>query len=184
MKRASPSSRPGLSLLEVLVALAIFLFALVGLGTLITLGGDRALDVRQQSWAIQRCQSKLAEVMVGAVPLSPQSDVPFEEDPDWHWSLEAEATGITGLWNVTVRVMRQRPDGSRVETSLTQLVPDPSLRGGSSPASTPDTGASSPSASPSGTAATGSGTAPARQPTRRRPAQSCRDAKIDRRPQP
>src|SRR5262249_49314463 len=161
MKRASPSSRPGLSLLEVLVALAIFLFALVGLGTLITLGGDRALDVRQQSWAIQRCQSKLAEVMVGAVPLSPQADVSFEEDPDWHWSLEAEATGITGLWNVTVRVMRQRPHGSRVQTSLTQMVLAHWLRGGSAPASTPDTGTSSPSGSPSGTGGTGSGTAPA-----------------------
>jgi hypothetical protein len=116
------------------VALAIFLFALVGIGHLVTLSGDRALDVQQQGRAAQLCQSKLAEVLVGAVPLTSQSDVPFDEDPDWTWSLDAEPHSVSGLWQIQIKAGRQRSDGTRVESSVSQLVLDPSLRGSSADA--------------------------------------------------
>ena len=142
--------RPGLSLLEVLVALGIFLFALVALGQLVNLGSDRAVEVRQQQRALQRCQSKMAEVIAGAVSLSSSSsDVPFDDDPDWRWSMtDNQSTSVTGLWSVTVTVNHQRSDGTQIQCSLSQMVLDPSLRGG--------TGATS---SPSPTAAGAAGTA-------------------------
>jgi general secretion pathway protein I len=121
--------RPGFSLLEVLVALAIFLFALVGIGRLITWGGDQALEVKFKSQATKLCQAKLSEVIAGAVALSSQSDVPLDEDPSWTWSLDAEQGNFPGLWNVTVRVNRTRPGGARLEASLSRMVLDPSLRG-------------------------------------------------------
>jgi general secretion pathway protein I len=124
--------RAGLSLLEVLVALSIFLMALIGIGRLITMSAERAQDVQQQSQAARLCQSKLAEVVRGAVPLSSQDAVPFDEDPDWQWSLDAEQEGsIQGLWKVQVRVGRDRPDGTRIETTMSQWVLDPSMRGSS-----------------------------------------------------
>jgi general secretion pathway protein I len=127
-----PAGRAGLSLLEVLVALSIFLFALIGIGRLITLSAERAQDVQQQSQAARLCQSKLAEVVRGAVPLSSQDAVAFDEDPDWQWSLEAEQEGsIQGLWKVQVKVGRDRPDGTRIETTMSQWVLDPSMRGSS-----------------------------------------------------
>jgi prepilin-type N-terminal cleavage/methylation domain-containing protein len=122
-------TRQGLSLLEVLVAMAIFLFALVGIGRLITFGTDRAMDAEQQSRAAQLCLSKMAEVNAGVVSLSSQADVPFDEDPDWTWTLDAEQGNITGLWTVTVTVSRQRNGLPPMQSSLHQMILDPSLRG-------------------------------------------------------
>jgi hypothetical protein len=141
MHAPAAASRPGVSLLEVLVALAIYLLALIAIGRLITFGADRARDVEQQAQAIQLGQSKLAEVMAGAVPVgAPLANAPFDEDPAWEWSMDSEQGNITGLWTVTIHVSRQRPDGSRLEASLTQMVLDPSLRGGISSSATSSNG--------------------------------------------
>jgi Tfp pilus assembly protein PilV len=143
----------GFSLLEVLMALAILLFALIGIGRLLTLSGERAMKVQQQGRAAQLCQAKLAEVAAGVVSLSSQSGA-FDEDPDWQWTVDAESdSSISGLWRVKVTVSRNQADGSRVESSLNQMVLDPSLRG-----STTDTPSAASTASSSSNGA-GSGTA-------------------------
>src|SRR5262249_29424979 len=85
--------------------------------------------IKLEGQAIQLCQSKLNEVTSGVVALSSQSGVPFDEDPDWTWSVEAQQSNISGLWSVQVTVSRPRPDGSKTECKLTQLLLDPSLRG-------------------------------------------------------
>lgn len=126
---AKRQARFGLTLLEVLIALAILLSAVVVIGRLITLSGDHALDVQQQGRAAQLAQAKLAEVVAGVEPMNSQSDLSFEEDPDWHWSLDAEQDTAPGLWRVKVTVSRPRSDGSQIECALHQLVLDPSLRG-------------------------------------------------------
>jgi general secretion pathway protein I len=125
----SGSRRRGLTLLEVLIALGIFLTAFAVLSRLVTLGADRALEVQQQAQAAQLCQAKLAEVAAGIVPLSGQNDVPFDEAPNFLWSVDAAQADTSGLWKVTVRVTLQRSDGSRVECSLDRMLLDPSLRG-------------------------------------------------------
>ncbi len=125
-------NRPGLSLLEVLTALAIFLVSLIALGQLLTISGERAYEVQQQSHAAQLCQSKLAEVVSGAVSLSSTS-ASFDEDSDWQWNLNAEQdSSITGLWRVQVKVSRDLADGSHYESTIHQMVLDPSLRGSTS----------------------------------------------------
>jgi hypothetical protein len=56
--------------------------------------------------------------------------MPFEDEPDWQWSLQAEPESVPNLYRVQVRVSRPRPDGSRMaECVLTQLVIDPAVRG-------------------------------------------------------
>jgi prepilin-type N-terminal cleavage/methylation domain-containing protein len=121
--------RRGLSLLEVLVALIIFLLAFVALGHLVTVGGDLALETQQQVQAADLCQTKMAEVIAGAVPLTPQSAVPFEEDPAWQWSLDCEQNNFPGLWNVTVQVSRQQVRGTHVVCRLSEMVLDPQKHG-------------------------------------------------------
>jgi hypothetical protein len=135
---------------EVLAALAIFLISLIALGQLITLSGERALEVQQLSRASQLSQSKLAEVVSGAVPLSSQSG-DFDEDSSWHWQVVAEQDSrITGLWRVQVKVSRDMGDGSTMESSVSQMVLDPSLRGSASDAvpSPISSGATTPGATP------------------------------------
>ncbi len=149
--------RPGLSLLEVLVAMAIFLFSVIAIAHVIGQAGDRAIDVQRQSQAIQICQAKMAEVIAGAIPLSSQSDVPLDEDPDWHWSLDAQQGSVTGLWNVSIKASYQGPN--KIETSLSQLMLDPSLRGNNmQPVLTPDMPSSSSDNSSSSSTPQGSNT--------------------------
>jgi type II secretion system protein I len=127
----SQAARPGLSLLEVLVALTIFLLSLVAISRLVEMGGERALEARERVQAAQLCESKMNEVVAGVVPLQSQGDTPFDEDPDWVWSLDCDQGAITNLWNVTVKVSRQQGQGNRtpISVSLSQMLLDPSIRG-------------------------------------------------------
>ena len=81
---ARPAPRSGLSLLEVLAALSIFLMSFVAIGRLVSVASDHALEVEMQSQAAQLAQSKLNEVVSGALPLSSQNGT-VDEDPDWQW---------------------------------------------------------------------------------------------------
>lgn len=130
IRRPGPfGRRPGLSLLEVLVALAVFLISLGAITQLVTLAGNRALDAQRRSEATRLCQSKLSEVVAGAVPLSGQNEAPFEEDPDYTWSLTTDSGSVTGLWVVTVTVARKGSDDPADGCVLRQLVLDPAQRG-------------------------------------------------------
>src|SRR5947209_7590192 len=104
------SKRRGFSLLEVVVATAIFLLGLIAIG------GDRAVEVQQQSQAIQLCQSKMAEVIAGVVPLGSQGETPFDEEPDWSWSIDAEQQGdAASLWTVKITVSRPGPKDTKIQ---------------------------------------------------------------------
>jgi Tfp pilus assembly protein PilV len=143
-----------LTLLEVLVSLAVFLLALVGIARLIALGNERALDVQDQNEGLQRCQSKLNEVISGAAPLQSQADVPYNDNTTWQYTLDCNPTDVPNLWHVRVTASRQRPDGATPQVTLTQLVFDPTLRGGTAPASPTEDAASSSGTSGSGTTTT------------------------------
>src|SRR5207245_807929 len=91
---------------------------------------DRALEVTQQSQAIRLCQSKMAEVVSGVVSLTSQPDAPFDEDPDWNWSIDAEQQGDgANLWTVKITVRPANTNGPKGQASLTQIVFDPAQRG-------------------------------------------------------
>ncbi len=119
--------RRGLSLLEVLVALAIFLLSFVALGKLVTMSSDQAVEVQYQSQATHMAKSKLNEVVSGALPLSSQSGT-IDEDPDWQWSIETEQGEVASLWTVHVKVWRMFDD-HEIASNLSQMVLDPSVRG-------------------------------------------------------
>jgi general secretion pathway protein I len=153
--RKETANRFGLSLLEVLIALTIFLLGMVAIGRLVILAGDRALEVKLEGQATQLCQAKLAEVVAGVVPLSSQNGVAFDEDPTWQWSLDAEQDS-SGLWRVKVTVNRDQPGGSKIECALSQFMLDPSTRGSTLIVAATPVGASG---SSSGTSGSGSSSA-------------------------
>src|SRR5262249_8665644 len=126
------SGRPALSLLEVIVALAIFLISLTAIGHLVSMGSERALDIEQQGEAAMLAQAKMAEVIWGVIPLSSVGDQSFDEAPDYKWSVTAEQnSNVSNLWNVSVTITRERSDGTKIESTLSQMVLDPSVRGSS-----------------------------------------------------
>jgi general secretion pathway protein I len=149
--------RPALTLLEVVIALAIFLLAMTVFSQMLLRNGEITRDIQRQNLATRLCQSKLSEVVAGVVPLTSQSDTAFDEEPNYTWSLEADNGSIAGIWNVTVRVTRQQTDaGNPISCSLTEMVLDPSIIG-----STQDVPAvSGTNASTSGSGSSGTGTTP------------------------
>ena len=128
--RSRRKRRRAFTLIEVLIALAIFLLAMAVFGSMIVRNGQVAAGIEQQNLATRLCQSKLHEVIAGVVPMSSQDDTPFDEEPDYTWSLEADNGAYDGLWQVTVTVKRQTSGGGEpVQCTLTQMVLDPSVVG-------------------------------------------------------
>src|SRR4051812_25101061 len=105
MRLSRPSRRPGLSLLEILAATAIFLISIVAIGELMDASTDQALDVQQRSRATRLCQSKLHEFAAGIEQLNGSSSGSFDEDPDFSWSAEIQPdTSASNLYRVKLTV--------------------------------------------------------------------------------
>ncbi len=170
--------RPGLSLMEVLVALSIFLLSFAVLSQLITHSSERAYEVEMRTRAAQLCQSKMNEVTSGIVPLSSVGDTPFDEDGDWQWSLDAEQSNdVSGLWTLTVKVSRTNAEGPQANTELWGMLLDPTQRGSAldtvtvtSSTTSSSSDSSSSSTDPSSSSTTPSTTTPSAAPAAAAPA--------------
>ena len=121
-------SRRGLTLLEVLLSLGLFLGALAALSQL-WYGGVRAsVQARLATQAILRCESKLNEVVAGAVPLQSTSDTPFDDDASWTWSLQVEVGPHADTILATVKVSHPGQSGlSSSDHQLRRLIRDPQV---------------------------------------------------------
>lgn len=146
---AARRSRPGLSLLEVMVSLAILLISLVGIGRLIDFGADRGLEARLHSLGTRLAVAKLAEAEAGAIPLDSPSSGTFDTDPDWSWSVDTSPEDAPNVYEVTVKVTRDLK-GRRFEVSITQFILDPNKMGTAAPAQKADTSSSSTSSTTGG----------------------------------
>lgn len=130
--------RNGLSLLEVLVALAIFLIALAAIATLMDTANTQASDAAGTTTATRLAQSKLAEVEAGLIGVTDGGSGTFEGDESaWSWEVTSAATGVINLYDVSVRVYR--PEGRPLEVTLHQTVYDPALMNNAATAQPPTT---------------------------------------------
>ena len=129
--------RAGLSLIEVLLALAIFLTALVAIARLVDMGADLELEARHQSRGTRLAQAKLAEVECGAIPLESSSGTFDGDDANWSWTLTVQSYDIPNLYLVSVSVSRE-VKGQTVTITLSQLMLDPGLWGAAGEATRPD----------------------------------------------
>ncbi|QDT93519.1 type IV pilus modification PilV family protein [Gimesia algae] len=115
------SYRAGLTLLEVLISLSIFLGALTALSQLIGIGSRAAVQTQLRTQAIFRCQSILAEVLAGAQPMQSVSMSAFDDDSEnWKWSLNVEPGDYENMLKLTVLV--QYAGDSETVTSSYQLI--------------------------------------------------------------
>ncbi|MBL8819452.1 MAG: prepilin-type N-terminal cleavage/methylation domain-containing protein [Planctomyces sp.] len=129
--RTSPN-RSGLTLLEVLISLAIFLSSLTGIMQLLAIGQRAELQARLQAEAVIRCESKMAEVIAGIEELKSGAGQPFldegNEEGFWQWKLEVADAGTTGLLQVTVIVDHQlSEDQINAGFTLTRYMRDPQI---------------------------------------------------------
>lgn len=137
------TSRSGLTLLEVVFAMAIFLFAMLAIWQLLTFATDRAREVKLQAYTSLRCQGKLNEAMAGAEPLSSTDYTPYEDEASkalqLQWKMDATEM-MTGVYEVRVSVKAVYAGERFVESSLSQIILDPAKRGSTNdPPIMPDT---------------------------------------------
>ncbi len=125
---SQPSNRPaGFTLIEVILALAIFVGSVAVLSRLLVVGGEfsETAEFEAQAWII--AESRWAELESGIRSLSDSGPFPIEEYPNWEWGFEATATEWPNLYRVKVfvRKMGSIPnDASTIE--LTRLFFDDS----------------------------------------------------------
>jgi prepilin-type N-terminal cleavage/methylation domain-containing protein len=128
--------RAGLSLLEVVVALAILASSIVAIGQLITMSGERATEVEREAQGSMLCQRKLAELLIGPDVPTTSGYAPFPDDEpalqNWQWKADVNP-GANGLYfqvQVSVKFASgDGGDGSSVEIELGQMILDPTQRG-------------------------------------------------------
>ncbi len=117
MKRPASTARTahprqGLTLLEMVLALAILLVALSVLGSWFATGTRAARQATLQAQAVRLCQSKLDEVLAGVEPLEAVDQAPLDEsDPSWVWSLALEPTDFDELVLLEVTVAHLNQNG-------------------------------------------------------------------------
>lgn len=120
--------RRGITLFEVMLALAIFLGAFAAIGQVIDLGRQASVEGQLENEAVLRAQTKLAEVIAGVEPMTALQAQPFEDDPNWTWSLTMGDAPHVDVLGLTITVEHNRPNGT-VDAAfvLTRFVRDPQL---------------------------------------------------------
>jgi type II secretion system protein I len=108
------SRKRGLSLLEVILALAILGGAIAVLGEAARLALRNAEFTRDMARAQLLCESKLAEIMAGVILAEPIQRAVIENaaspgEPNWLYSIEKASLDDEGLLSVRVTVVRDLP---------------------------------------------------------------------------
>jgi general secretion pathway protein I len=117
----------GLTLYEVVIAMAIFAGAITALSQALSTATRAALQARLQSQAVLLCQTKMAEVVGGAIPSSASGESSFNEQglDGWTYSINVTAAAHTGINQVEVTVQcRQAEQAVDASFTMTRLVRD------------------------------------------------------------
>jgi general secretion pathway protein I len=120
--------RSGLSLFEVIVALAIFMGSIAAIGQLVSNGVRGAVQAKLQSQATLRAETKMAEVVAGLVPLHGGMGGTFPDDPTWSWSVMSVGGSQEGLYFVEVTATHAAvASAGKQSYTLRRLVRDPQI---------------------------------------------------------
>ena len=156
MKVKGKKVRKGLSLLEVLTALTIFMFSIVVISQMVNTSSRMAVESRRLTQAALLCESKIGELVSGLLPLESTPPQPIAEaDERWTYEVVAEpqawttvpidGESIPGLHIVHVTVAWQTSQGTdRLQYTLSRVILDPRVR---VPAAQQTTTSSSPTTS-------------------------------------
>lgn len=122
--------RAGLSLLEVLISVAIFLGAMTAIIFALNSGQRSEIAARLQSEAVLRCETVMGEIVSGVSEATSSDGNRFADDEEglWQWSAQVTDGGVTGLLQVTV-VVEHKPNGDQPNAafSLVRYMRDPQI---------------------------------------------------------
>ena len=126
------ASRAGLSLLEVVLALAILAIAASLLAQITSQATDNALSAQTNGTAQMLCESKMAEVLAGAIPMQPQDWTQITDTSrpgNWHYKIETVTAERPNMLGVKVSVSDDPTTTFRnpVRFFLVRWVIDPNL---------------------------------------------------------
>lgn len=147
---ATGGLRSGLTLVEVMLALAIMLIALVAVGRLVDIGTQSGFDARMTARGNRLAEAKMGEVEAGAIPLEAPSEGTFEEEPAWSWKVTPEPQGPANLYLVTITVSRDI-SGRKFEISQSQFLVNPKAVGSAAQAEKPGETSTEPDTGTGGT---------------------------------
>ncbi len=122
--------RYGLSLLEVMLAIAILGGSVAVLGELIRVGALGASTARDEAKAQLLCASKMAEISTGLLPPEPLGPIPFELEDQWTYTIAVLPIDEQELLAVNVYVEQiAEPDfaGRVASYQLTRWIAQPEI---------------------------------------------------------
>jgi type II secretory pathway pseudopilin PulG len=135
--QARPMRKPrrarGAVLLEVLLALALFVFAAAVVSSGLNAAVERTLRLKAQTHALDLAVSVLSEVQMGIRPAETAGPEPFEAPFEpWTWEIEAVLHSFgtddtAGLQQVTVIVRGGTPATVQRLTEILVVPPGPSV---------------------------------------------------------
>ena len=154
--------RKGLTLLEVILALAIFVGSLAVISKLVELGVRGAHYAQLQTRAVMLAESKMGEIVAGIVPIDSASGDVFAEDPAWQWQLSVSDGPVEGLKWVSIYVAPASTgelarNRERIDYTLSRWLLDPSYTADLDLAASSSSTSTGSSSTSSGTGSTGTG---------------------------
>src|SRR5262245_49789684 len=102
--RSAPSSPRGITLMEVILGLAIFVGSIAIVSKLIELGVRASQYARLHTRAVVLAESKMGEFVAGVASLDGSTGDSFPEDSAWQWQLSVSDGPVEGLRWITVTV--------------------------------------------------------------------------------
>lgn len=132
---AKPKSgnRNGLSLLEVVLAVAIFLASMTAITGLVSTGTRASVRGQLETEAILRCESKLGEVLAGIEPLESVDSIDMLSEINgtegWLWSMDV-IRGDAEYSPITLDITVQHADAAgeiNAMFRLKRIIRDPQL---------------------------------------------------------
>ncbi len=117
-------SRSGLSLLEVVLALSILAVSAALLTQITKQATDNGLMAKRLSTAQMLCESKMSELLAGAIPLTPAGWTPITDSGrtgNWHYQVQTESAARPNMIGVRLSVTDQ-PDSTTSNPELFFIV--------------------------------------------------------------
>ena len=125
-----PTPRRGMSLLEIVLSVAIFMLGFAGIVGSLEMGKRAEVGARLQSEAVVRCEAVMGEILCGATEPSSSDGNRFDDDEsgNWTWNAKVVDAGTTNLLEVTV-IVEHRPGGGEPNASfsISRYMRDPQI---------------------------------------------------------